>query len=233
MEPTPPHPDDPVDPEDSAEPPEPDPVEPILPDDDLPSLEDSLSLLKRAQAGDDDALNDLLARYFERVRRIVRFRMSPRLRAHMESCDLAQNTLRIAAAKIGSFQPRDRSSIIKWLKVIAQRQINDAADKLNAARHIEALPLDPDASGPGQAAAAPGPSPTVYLTRKEMQDLYDDCVLHLSEDFREIVLLRDYEEVPWDEVRTMVGAPTMGAAHQKYYRAKVRLMKMFQERMGG
>jgi len=50
-----------------------------------PDLQPSMLLLRRAQAGDRDALNDLIVRYYDRVFRIVRIRMGKRLRRTMES----------------------------------------------------------------------------------------------------------------------------------------------------
>ena len=45
---------------------------------------ETIDLVRRAQRGDDDALNRLIDRYYDRIQRIVRIRLGPRLRRDLE-----------------------------------------------------------------------------------------------------------------------------------------------------
>ncbi len=63
-------------------------------------LSATIHLLRRAKGGDQQALNDLYARYGERLHTVVRFRLGPRLRSKMESCDVVQDALLASLRRI-------------------------------------------------------------------------------------------------------------------------------------
>src|SRR6185436_18440399 len=88
----------------------------------------TLDLLRRAQQGERPALERLLERYYERVRRIVRLRLGPSLRRRLESGDILQETFLAAVRNFARFELRDEGSFINWLAVLAENQIRDAAD---------------------------------------------------------------------------------------------------------
>ncbi len=56
----------------------------------------SVELVHLAQAGDQNALNELFDRYYERVRSIVRLRLGKKLRLATESGDILQDTFAVA-----------------------------------------------------------------------------------------------------------------------------------------
>src|SRR6266850_3254063 len=88
----------------------------------------SLDLVLRAQHGDSAALNRLCERYYDRVRRIVRLRLGPRLRERVDSGDILQETFIAAVRSLESFEMREEASLINWLSRLAERQIIAAAD---------------------------------------------------------------------------------------------------------
>jgi hypothetical protein len=80
--------------------------------DELPDPGRSLALLARAQGGDRAALEDLIGRYQERLRRIVRIQLgASALRRHYDSMDIVQNTFRAALPKIGDHPATHRSGL--------------------------------------------------------------------------------------------------------------------------
>ena len=91
-------------------------------------LNTSVDLVHRAQRGDDLALNDLIARYQERLHRIVCIRLGARLKQHVESVDIVQETFAVAFQKLGDFELRSHASILQWLARIAENRIRDAND---------------------------------------------------------------------------------------------------------
>lgn len=203
------------------------------PIDPLPALQTSVVLLRKAKAGDRQALNDLIARYYERVRRLVRIRMSAQLRRSLESCDLAQETLRVAAGKLAAFEPRDHHAFIRWLAVIAQHQINDARAKFEAEKRDRGREVPLEASSSMELGYADsGPSPGSVAGDAELREIYDACVTQLPEEYREIILLKEFEDASWEEIRKATGAPTAHAAQQKFYRAQVKLAGILKLHLG-
>ena len=75
----------------------------------------SLDLMRQAQEGDEAALNRLLTRYYDRVRPIVRARLGKRLRRHVDSGDILQETFETACRTFSRFDVTDEASLIGWL----------------------------------------------------------------------------------------------------------------------
>src|SRR5262249_1015540 len=88
----------------------------------------SLDLVLRAQEGDREALNRLIERYYERVRRIGRLRLGSHLREMVDSGDILQETFITAVRLFDDFEMREEASLINWLARLAERQIIAAAD---------------------------------------------------------------------------------------------------------
>jgi RNA polymerase sigma-70 factor (ECF subfamily) len=202
----------------------------------LADFSPTMELLGRAQAGNRAALNELLERYSDRVFRIVRIRMGARLRGTVESCDIVQNTLKKAAEKLGSFQPRGHAALIQWLAAIAENQIRDAADRLK--KREREVPIDEHAQEGARDAVSPlpsdgGPSPSTLVANAELREIYDACVESLSEHHRELILLRDYSAATWDEIALTLGLPGAHAAQEMYRRAQIKLAGMLRLRLRG
>jgi DNA-directed RNA polymerase specialized sigma24 family protein len=91
---------------------------------DFPSREVSLALLAQAQQGDRRALEDLVRRYQDRLRRIVRIQLGGSLlRREYDSMDIVQNAFQAALPKIGDLRVRTAAGILQWLSIIATNQI--------------------------------------------------------------------------------------------------------------
>src|SRR5215510_4046005 len=93
---------------------EPGPATPLdaPPDLGAPDLGASVNLVRRAQDGDREALQELVLRYQDRVRRLVRIRMGPTFDGVLDSLDLSQDTWLAALRGLQGLQARDHFSII-------------------------------------------------------------------------------------------------------------------------
>lgn len=216
---------------------EPRPEEPTVPEETqkstefpaLPDLTESMELVRRAQDEDEEALNRLFQRYYERVHRIARIRMGALVRRAMEPCDIVNETYMVAARKLPSFVPQDQASIINWLARIAERQIRDAHRRVTADKRDVRIEQELDRPTPSQSmsfagiVAGPGPSPSTIVANAELKEIYDSCVEELPEDYRELVLLREYAGASWEVVCEELNRPNAHAAQQMYHRAQVKL----------
>jgi len=200
-------------------------------------LEDSLDLVGKARRGDERALNELLARYGERLRRIVRVRMGVEARRAADSMDVVQETLLVAARRMGDFEARDHASILRWLVQIAERQITDLVDRERAAKRDgrRTRPLEggdsQDLRG-GFEPAGREPTPSLDLARRELDELYDGCVAELPERERELVVKHEYEDASWESIARETGATSANAAKEMHRRATLRLKELLRLRLG-
>lgn len=195
--------------------------------DPAPPMAETLDLVRRGRGGDRSALDQLVARYQDRVRRIVSIRMGGQFRGVLDSLDLAQDTWMAALRGLSSFEPRGHGSVIAWLTRIAENQVLDAADRLNAARRDRRREETADDAG---AASTPTPSETA--ARRELRDIYDECVAALEPAQREVVLLRDYSLLEWSEVRERMGSASVHAAQELHRRAQLKLGGLIKQRLG-
>ncbi|HTE05553.1 MAG TPA: RNA polymerase sigma factor [Planctomycetota bacterium] len=205
----------------------PDPVESMAGA--LPHREDtwvSMDLLKHAQAGDAKALDALLARYQDRLRRVVRVRLDARLRGLLESADVVQETLSAALTHIKELNVPDRGAILRWLTKIAENEMHDLRRRAYSQkrsrqkeRQLDTLDIHPGKAG----------SPADEASRRELYDRVDRAVAGLPAQTREVILLRTYCDASWEDVAKAIGSPSPEAARKLHSRAMVKLARIMEE----
>lgn len=199
----------------------------------------SLDLVLRAQEGDQAALNRLCERYYDRVRRIVRLRLGARLRETIDSGDILQETFMAAVRSLDSFEMREEASLVNWLSRLAERQIIAAADyhgakKRDRRRNVSLTASIGDSQSIRTLTTLPddrSPLPLETTANEEEQKIVEDCLQRLPEEYRELILLRNYAGASWEAVAEETGRPSAAAARMMHARALVELGKLV--RAGG
>jgi RNA polymerase sigma-70 factor, ECF subfamily len=196
----------------------------------------SLDLVRKAQHGDREALNRLFARYYERVRRIVRLRLGRRLRENVDSGDILQETFAAAVRAFEGFEVRDEASLIHWLSRLAERQIIAQADYFSARKRdqrrnvaLEGTAGDGSSDSFRIEHADDSTRPLDRLADAEESVLVESCIAELSEDYRELILLRNYAGASWEAVAEETGRPSAAAARMMHARAMVELGKLVRQ----
>lgn len=180
----------------------------------------TIELVRLAQSGDRDALERVLDRYYDRVRRAVSIRMGPRVRSWTDSVDIMTRTFMKALEKFDVFEMRNESSLMRWLVKIAEGMIHDAADERNAARRNpdREQPIDFQ-SADRTAVHAPLPDPATSLTqaigRNEDRELVDRAIGSLDPDDREVLLQYYYLDTTWEEIAEQQGLLSAGDDDQR------------------
>lgn len=197
----------------------------------------SLELVRDAQAGSDQALNRLFQRYYERVRRVVRMRLGNRLRSALDSGDILQETFAAAVKSFDAFEMRDEASLINWLSKLAERQIIAAADyhtakKRDRRREVAlANPVSGEVSSEFKFEyTAESPLPDEKAADGEQNALLEACVAELTEEYRELVILRHWMGASWETTAEITGRPTADAARMMHARAMIELGKLMRAR---
>jgi RNA polymerase sigma-70 factor (ECF subfamily) len=203
----------------------------------LNPLTQTLDLVRKAQGGDRDALDRLFSRYYERVRRSVRARIGARLRSKLESGDILQQAFAKAFETFDRFEMRHEGSFLHWLAEIAVRQIGDAADHFGAGKRLPPSPLMSlqaeagDASGQlGDVVAGAQTGPDGRSMRNEQEAAVEACMDQLPEEYRRVLVLRDYDGLEWREVAEVLGKNTDSAAREQHRRALLELSRCLRRR---
>jgi len=203
-----------------------------------PDLTESMQLLMSYQRGENEALNRLLERYQDRIRRIVRIKLGSQLRLHMESADIVQEANLIAIRKLGDLNMKDHASIIQWLSQVVLNKIRDAhgyltAEKRDVGRLVD---IDPEVAEDGNEPAfqvANEGSPDEQAARNELCRILDDAMMQLAEEYRVVILNRDYYGASWKRVSLELGLSNEGEARTLHRRAWIALRRAIGPSMEG
>jgi RNA polymerase sigma-70 factor, ECF subfamily len=172
-----------------------------------PSVADVSALISEAQmiaecrAGNTAAWDSLFDKYYATVARFV-FQLSGDF-SHEDTEEICQETFLSVVRNLSSF--RGRSSFQTWLLRIAANKAMDYREKMRAAKrggsavHISIderrtdgePPIDPPSGNPG---------PDVLLQISETCRLVRDSLDRLGEPCREIIELRYFGDLSYDEI---------------------------------
>src|SRR5262249_12818233 len=83
------------------------------------------SELLRAAAGSPEAREHLLACYRERLKRVIRARLDPRVSARVDSSDVVQEVLADAAREMEEYLRTGDREFYPWIRCIAERRVID------------------------------------------------------------------------------------------------------------
>ena len=164
-------------------------------------------LVVLAKDGDKSALDQLYRVYAERVRWMVRFRMSRELRSKLDSMDLVQDTLIHAFNGLDNFTYKNEGDFVRWLSKIAENELRGNLKKLHAAKRDIHKEVRLDNYGPTTAGGFVGilasnkpTTPSVIMSRKEELDKLAQAMDALKSEYRKVIVLNKIEGLSYKEI---------------------------------
>jgi RNA polymerase sigma-70 factor (ECF subfamily) len=162
-------------------------------------------LVARSLRGESAAFETLVTRY-QRVLFSVAHRM---LGDYDDACDATQAAFLNAYRKLGTFDPRFR--FFSWLyRILLNECLNARRDR----RPHEAV--RPDMEGRG--------SPLEALEAAERRRQVQQALLALPHDYREVLVLRHFAELGYDDIAETLGIPAK-TVKSRLYTARQRLIE--------
>lgn len=187
------------------------------------SVED---LVHRAQAGDRAALEVLFSRHLVRIRRIAERRLGPGLRRDLDAADIVQDSLAVALRKLPGFRLQGEGSFLHWMGSIVEHQITDRSAWQHAKSRDHAREVAMDAGGSDDRPARPvrqvadeDPTPLQEAVLHEARDLVVESLAALDPPHRQVLLLREYEGLSWEDIASRTGHASPDAARMFHARA--------------
>jgi RNA polymerase sigma-70 factor, ECF subfamily len=175
---------------------------------------DSVSLCKK---GDIYAFEFLVKKHQKRMLNIA-FRM---IGNYEEACEVVQDAFVSAHKNIRKFEEKSRFST--WLCTIVMNLSKNRMKQLNTRSYREELSLDdPVMTEDGMIDRTPvsdDPSILERLEKKEIQQKVQGCIDSLESEFREVLVLRDMQGFPYDEISCMLKIPE-GTLKSRLFRAR-------------
>jgi RNA polymerase sigma-70 factor (ECF subfamily) len=191
--------------------------------------DDDARLVDRLVARDERAFNVLVRQYEQRVFALVLRMIGNRAEAE----DLAQEVFVQVFKAIGSF--RREAKLSTWIFRIAINLCKNRSKYLRVRRasaqeELEAV-RDRLPMHEGAGAAARVERPDEMMAGRQMEGIVREAILELDPGFRECLVLRDVEDVSYEEIALVTGLPE-GTVKSRIHRARTQLKEAVERALG-
>ncbi|UFA49799.1 RNA polymerase sigma factor [Deinococcus radiophilus] len=183
---------------------------------DLISAEQHALLL----TGDEQAWFELISEYEGRI-----YGYLYRLEGNSENAlDLTQEVFYRAWRSFGAFQAGQR--FLPWLYTVARNTQIESHRRKQHAR----FSLDQAHEEIGYEVPSEAHSPVRAAESADARDRVQRALMGLPDDYREAVVLRFMEDLPYEEIAQIQGV-ALGTAKSRVYRAKEQLAELLREQV--
>src|SRR6266478_9768005 len=182
-------------------------------------------LVKRCQAGDTEAFDELVTRYRTRIFGMI-YNM---VHNEQDAWDLAQDSFVKAWKSIKRFS--GRSSFYTWIYRIVmnvtidwlrKKQVKGVGAEFDDA--IQAKQIDPASRTAPKADALPYET----MQRTEIRARIDNAIAQLSPEHRAVILMKEIEEMQYHEIAEMRGC-SIGTVMSRLFYARKKLQNLLRD----
>jgi RNA polymerase sigma-70 factor (ECF subfamily) len=184
-----------------------------------------LDLVKRCQAGDTEAFDELVTRYRTRIFGMI-YNM---VHSEQDAWDLAQDSFVKAWRSIKRF--RGHSSFYTWIYRIVmnvtidwlrKKQVKGAGAEFDDA--VELKEIDPASRTVPKADALPFET----MERSEIRARIEKAIAQLSPEHRAVILMKEIEEMQYHEIAEALGC-SIGTVMSRLFYARKKLQTLLKD----
>lgn len=195
----------------------------------LPDSEKTQQLLQAARNGDRSAVDELLERHRDSLRRMVQARLDRAIARRVDASDVVQDVLLEAHGRLSDFIQQGSMPFHLWLRHLAKDRMIDVHRRHHA--HRRSVDREQTAQQMGDVSSAfdlfaqvsaQELTPAAASIRREIEQRFLSALEQLDETDREILLMRHCEQLGNSEVAELLGL-SQPAAGMRYLRALRRL----------
>lgn len=195
------------------------------------------TLIRRARQGLPGALDRLLESYRHYLKLLARTGIDTSLQGKADPSDLVQETFLKAFHNFRQFQGESEGELIAWLRQILARNLADLVRRFRRAKSrkadrehsLEQL-LNSSAAALDNLLVDAAPSSSQSAQRRELSVVLANALAELSDEQREVIVLRSLEEREWDEVARKMHR-SAGAVRMLWVRALKRLRPLIERHL--
>lgn len=180
--------------------------------------------LAAARTGDREARDRLFGACRSFVATVARCHLNRRLQAKVDASDVVQQSLLEAHRGFDGFAGETPQEWLAWLKRIIRHNACDAAKRFTGVAKRDARREVPLATHDSESRAwhahpiDPASSPSGHAIRWEEEIRLATAIEALPEEHREVLVLRNIERLPFEEVGRRMGRSS-GACRMLWMRA--------------
>jgi RNA polymerase sigma-70 factor (ECF subfamily) len=203
-------------------------------------IDDSAASISRcirlARDGEAGALGELLSTYRNYLRLVAVTCLDRQVQGKADPSDLVQETLLKAHQNFPKFRGTTEQEWITWIRQILVHNLADLRRRYSLqARHVaRERSLETMAERSSRMlrdlVQPKGTSPSASAARREHAVLLADALAEISPEDREVVVLRNFQELGWKEISELTGR-SPDAARMLWTRALARVGRVLKERM--
>lgn len=194
-------------------------------------------LIRRAAAGEPDAITPLLCEYRQRLKRMVYLRLNRRLQGRIDESDVLQEAFLEVTRRLEEYLKRPEMPFFLWVRQITGQKLIDIHRQHLGAKmrdvnrevslHRGAFPA---ASSVSLAAQLLGhiTSPSQAAIKAETRLRVQESLNSMEPLDREVLALRHFEQLNNTEIAQVLGLSDSGAT-ARYVRALRHLKKRLSE----
>ena len=184
-----------------------------------------LDLVRRSQAGQTDAFDELVTRYRTRVFAMI-YNM---VHNEQDAWDLGQEAFVKAWKSIGRF--KGKSSFYTWIYRIVMnvtidwlrtRQVKAGGAEFDDS--IQLKEIDPASKTVPKA----DPLPHQRMQHREIRDRIDKAIAQLSPEHRAVILMKEIEEMQYHEIAETLGC-SIGTVMSRLFYARKKLQNTLRD----
>jgi RNA polymerase sigma-70 factor (ECF subfamily) len=178
----------------------------------------------------------LLESYRNYLRLLAQTWLDTSLGGKCDRSDLVQETLIKANDRFHQFAGRSEGELIAWLRQILAHQLTDVSRRFHGAtrdvvrERPVAQTLDASSSALDRLLPAMNSSPSEAAERREMSIILADALAEMKEEYRQVIVFRNLEELSWPAIGERMGR-SQGAVRMLWTRALKELRPLVERRV--
>ena len=177
-------------------------------------------LVRDARSGAEAAWREIYERYRTMILVTIGSRLPGFLRRRFDAEDVLQDAFAKAFANLDSFEYRGEGSFRRWLRQIVYHEFRNLLRAQSAER--ASVPCDTRALADDVRLEGGEGAPSQILSKLEAHEELLAQMNRLSEDDQELITMRIFEEMSWEEIGQVVGC-SRTLARQRFNRTIGRL----------
>ena len=193
------------------------------------------ALLLQAKRGEESALGRLLESYSNYLTLLARVQIGRRIQGKVDAGDVVQETFLEVQRQFAAFRGTTEAEFTAWLRRILagqlaltlRRYLGTKGRDVNLERELGAQ-LDQSSQAMDGGFVASTSTPSQHVSRREQAVLLANALDKLPADYREVIILRHLESLPFAEV-----AGRMGRSEDSVQKLWVRALSSLRRSMDG
>ena len=193
-------------------------------------------LLHRARRGDTAALGLLIHQYRPYLKMLARLGLDARLKTKLDDSDLVQEVSALVVRDFASFRGESEAELTAWLRTVMARITSKSRRHYSRQRRAVQMEielkrsLDHTSELLSRSLVCPDALPSEQVLEQERSVLVAHALDALSADYREVILLRDFQGLSIEQIADRMDR-SPAAVRKLWARAIIKVRELMRAKL--